>query len=184
MKVVFLDRDGVLNRDRADYVKNLQEFEMLRGAAEAVARLNRMGYRVVVVSNQAGVGKGLIPEEVLSQITEALHHAVQQAGGEIGAVYYCTHRPEDDCDCRKPRPRLILKACRALGIQPSECVFIGDAERDVKAAHAAGCGSVLVLTGFATEEDVEHFEAKPDYVADDLHDAVNWILVRDGKTFA
>ena len=184
MKVVFLDRDGVLNQDRADYVKNLQEFKILPGAAEAVARLNRMAYRVVVVSNQAGVGKGLISEEILSQITEALHNAVRKAGGNIEAIYYCTHTPEDACDCRKPRPGLILKACENLGIQPSECVFIGDAERDVKAARAAGCGSVLVLTGYAGEQDVAGFESKPDYVADDLHDAVNWILVQDGKTLA
>ena len=181
MRVIFLDRDGVLNSDRADYVKSLEEFKILPGAAQAVARLSKAGYRIVVVSNQAGVGKGLISEEILSEITNALHRAVREAGGEIEAFYYCRHTPEDNCDCRKPKPGLILKACEDLRVEPRECVFVGDAERDVKAARAAGCGSALVLTGHASARDVARFESHPDYVADNLNDAVDWILDQDSK---
>ena len=184
LRVVFVDRDGVLNADRPDYVKTPEEFRVLPGAAEAVARLSREGYSVVVVSNQAGVGKGLVTEEDLWAITHLLRQAVEAAGGEIEAVYYCLHTPQDDCDCRKPRPGLLLRACEDLGVDASECVFVGDAERDVKASRAAGCRSVLVLTGHAGPEDLEGFEVQPDHVAEDLDGAVNWILVEDGRTVA
>lgn len=184
LKVVLLDRDGVLNADREDYVKTPEEFRILPGAAEAVARLNRAGYSVAVVSNQAGVPKGLLSEDALWEITSLLRQEVEKAGGEIDGVYYCLHRNEDRCGCRKPQPGLILRACADFGVSPTECVLVGDAERDVKAARAAGCRSVLVLTGHASAEDIERFQSKPDFVADDLSGAVDWILVEDAKTYA
>ncbi len=179
MKLVLLDRDGVLNADRADYVKSASEFRMLPGAAEAVAKLSKNGFRVAVVSNQAGVGKGLITEEALWQISSLVELAVESAGGAIERFYYCKHTPDDNCDCRKPRPGLILQACKDMEVKPSECYFVGDAERDVLAARNAGCKSVMVLTGFAKEQDVERFEQKPDYVAKDLREAAEWIIGQD-----
>ena len=184
MRIVFLDRDGVLNEDRRDYVKTLDELRVLPSAVEAVARLTRLGYRIFVISNQAGVGKGLISEETLWRITSLIEQAVREVGGEIERFYYCTHTPEDNCDCRKPKPGLILRVCEELGVTPAEVVFVGDAERDVKAARAAGCKSVLVLTGFVGRDEAAKFDPQPDYTADDLHEAVNWILLQDGKTLA
>ena len=179
VKLVLLDRDGVLNADRPDYVKNASEFRMLPGAAEAVAKLSKRGFHVAVVSNQAGVGKMLISEESLWQISSLLELAVESAGGAIERFYYCKHTPEDNCNCRKPRPGLILQACKDMGVKPSDCYFVGDAERDVLAARSSGCKSVLVLTGFTRREDVEKFEQKPDYVANDLREAADWIIGRE-----
>jgi D-glycero-D-manno-heptose 1,7-bisphosphate phosphatase len=181
LKAVLLDRDGVLNADRPDYVKNPEEFRMLPGSAEAAARLSRAGYKIAVISNQAGVGKGLISKADLDAITNLLKQAVRDAGGKIENVYYCLHTPQDNCDCRKPKPGLILKACKEMGVEPGECIFVGDAERDVKAARGAGCESVLVLTGYADAETAANFEYQPDHIADNLNDAVDWILFQNGK---
>mgnify|MGYP000014696269 CR=1 FL=1 len=172
-RFVLLDRDGVININRDDYVKSVEEVKFIPGALEALSRLNAAGWNVVVISNQACVGRGIISEETLQTITHKMEEEITRAGGEIAAVYYCMHRPEDGCDCRKPAPGLIERAGRELGFDPNEAVFIGDAEADIKAGKAAGCRTVLVLSGRISKTEAEQMEPAPDCIADDLAEAVD-----------
>lgn len=145
--VVFLDRDGVINENRPDYVKSWSEFEFLPGSLKALAALHRAGYRIVVVTNQSGVGRGLISRETLHDIHARLLATVRQYGGDIEHVLYCPHRPEDDCHCRKPQPGMLLAAANALKIDLRQSFMVGDAFTDIQAGQAAGCRCFLVLTG-------------------------------------
>ena len=176
MRVVFADRDGVINRDRDDYVKSVEEFEFLPGALEALRRLREAGWRVVIISNQAGVGKGLIRHEALAEIDRLMRSQVSAAGGKIEATYYCPHRQEDGCDCRKPAPGLIRRASRDLGIDPKDAVFVGDSARDVVAGQATLCRTVAVLSGSLTAAEALALDPPPDFVAEGLAEAADWII--------
>jgi histidinol-phosphate phosphatase family protein len=143
-RAVLLDRDGVITRRRDDYVKSWEEVEVLPGAAEAVARLCEAGFRVAVVTNQSAVGRGLLTMDTLDDIHRNLDAVIGAAGGRIDLFVVCPHRPETGCDCRKPRPGLLLEAGRRLGIDLTETSMVGDQPSDVAAAVAAGCRPVLV----------------------------------------
>jgi D-glycero-D-manno-heptose 1,7-bisphosphate phosphatase len=144
---VFLDRDGVINRDRPDYVKSWEEFEFLPGVLEAFRALASGPHQVVVVSNQSCIGRGLVSRETVEEIHARMTEAVRWSGGRIDAVYYCPHCPDEDCPCRKPRPGLILRAARELDIDLAASWLIGDDLRDLETAKAAGVRPVLVRTG-------------------------------------
>lgn len=143
---VFLDRDGVINRRRLDHVKSWAEFEFLPGVLESLAALSLTQMKVVVITNQAAVGRGLMDEATLQAIHERMVSAIGAAGGRIAAVYACIHRPEDGCGCRKPHTELFLRAAKELGIDLSESVVIGDAPSDIQAAVSLGCPAVLIGT--------------------------------------
>jgi D-glycero-D-manno-heptose 1,7-bisphosphate phosphatase len=148
VSTVFLDRDGVINQNRpADYVKRWEEFRFLPGAPRAIARLTRAGYRVVVVSNQACIGKGLARQQDIDEIHRRMVYAVGRAGGRIETVLYCPHRADARCACRKPEPGLLLRARDAFGVDLRQAIFVGDSANDVRAAAAAGIPALLVLTG-------------------------------------
>jgi len=167
-RAVLLDRDGVITRRREDYVKSWDEVELLPGAADALARLCEAGYRVAVVTNQSAVGRGLMTMDTLDAIHRALDTVVGAAGGEIDAFLVCPHRPDAGCDCRKPRPGLLLQAARRLGIDLATTPMVGDQPSDVAAALAAGCRPILVG---------EDAPAPPGcWVAADLAGAVDLIL--------
>lgn len=138
---VIIDRDGVLNEKpaRAEYVRSWADWRWLPGAREALRLLKESGYRVLVVSNQAGVGRGVMSEADLVAIHERMKAEARQAGGEIAAVYYCPHNWSQGCTCRKPRPGMLFRAQRDFGLDLSRTLFIGDDERDGRAAAAAGC---------------------------------------------
>lgn len=176
MKAVFLDRDGVINADRDDYVKNTGELVVYPFAPTAIKRLNEGGWAVFVVSNQQGIGKGIIAEDDLAGIEREIERQVRAAGGTIVEFYYCRHLASEDCDCRKPRPGLILQAAAEHGIELSKSVLVGDSERDIIAGRTAGCRTVLVLTGKLDRRSAERLECKPDFVADNLAEAAEWIL--------
>jgi D-glycero-D-manno-heptose 1,7-bisphosphate phosphatase len=144
---VILDRDGTLNHDRPDYVLTLAQLEILPGVPAAVARLSRAGYRVLVASVQACIGKGLLTVAGLDEINQAIAAAVAAAGGRIDGWYICPHRDSDGCSCRKPLPGLIHQAQAAWGFDPARTWVVGDAERDLGMARAGGCRPGLVLTG-------------------------------------
>lgn len=144
---VLLDRDGVINRDLPRSVRSEQEFVLLPGAAEAIAELNRKGYRVLVVTNQACIGRGELASEELERIHETLRQGVSAAGGKIERIYVCPHTDEDDCECRKPRPGLLIRAQSEFGFEPAQTWMVGDAERDVAAARRAGVRPAVVRTG-------------------------------------
>jgi D-glycero-D-manno-heptose 1,7-bisphosphate phosphatase len=146
-RAVFLDRDGVINRDRPDYVKSWEEFEFLPGALEALRLLALGPRRIIVVSNQSAIGRGLVSREDVDRIHARMTEAVRGAGGRIDAIYYCPHRPDEGCPCRKPRPGLLRKAARELGLDLPGSLLIGDDLQDLETAVAAGVRPVLVRTG-------------------------------------
>jgi len=144
---IFLDRDGVINRNRADYVKSWAEFEFLPGALAAIAQLTRAGHRLLVVTNQACVERGLVPLAAVEDAHTRMVQAIAQAGGHIEAVLWCPHRPESHCMCRKPNPGLLFRARDEYGVDLNTAIFVGDSASDMQAAAAAGVRRLLVLTG-------------------------------------
>lgn len=144
-KAIFLDRDGVINRQVVGgYVTRWEEFSFLPGVLEALAELSLLPYRLIVVSNQAGVGKALMSRDDLLSITGRLVEELRARGARLDAFYYCPHRVEDNCSCRKPKTGLLRQAEQDWSLDLSECILIGDSPTDVQAAHAAGCRCVLI----------------------------------------
>jgi D-glycero-D-manno-heptose 1,7-bisphosphate phosphatase len=146
-RLVILDRDGVINRESAQFIKSPAEWEPLPGAIAALADLRAAGFTVVIATNQSGVGRGLFSAATLAAIHETLHAAVRAAGGEIDRIFVCPHAPEADCDCRKPRPGLFTQIAAAYGVPLTGVPAIGDSRRDLDAAAAAGARTILVRTG-------------------------------------
>lgn len=177
LKVVFLDRDGVINQDiKDDYVRNEGQLVFLPGSLESIARLNQAGITVFVISNQAGVGRGLFNLQDLDRINKKLISAVTEYGGEISRLYYCLHRKDEGCECRKPDIGLLKQASQEHGFELEGTYFIGDSEKDVIAGFKAGCKTILVLSGSTKLEDTKTWECKPDYIAADLSEAADLIL--------
>lgn len=147
MKVVILDRDGVINHDSAAYIKSPGEWKPIPGSLEAIALLNQAGYRVVVASNQSGIGCGLFDMATLNAIHDKMHQALGQVGGRIDGIFYCPHTQDAACNCRKPRPGLLEEISRRLGVELAGVPMIGDSLRDLEAGAAVGALPILVLTG-------------------------------------
>jgi histidinol-phosphate phosphatase family protein len=177
--IVFLDRDGVINKYPGNYkyVTSQAEFEFLPGAKEAIKRLNEVGYKLFIISNQAGVTKGLYTKVTLDSITKNMLKEIGIAGGSLEKVLYCTHTEEDNCNCRKPKIGLIKQAISGLkGIDLNKTFFVGDSIRDVKTGKIAGCKTILVLCGRESIENKPNWEIQPDFIADNLYEAVEIIL--------
>lgn len=147
MKLIILDRDGTINHDSPDYIKTADEWQPLTGSIEAIAQLNRAGWRIVVATNQAGIGRGLFDIAALNAMHDKCRQLVTQAGGHIDAFFVCPHRPEDSCNCRKPQDGLYRLISARYGISAHQIVTVGDSLRDLLAAHSAGMQTWLVLTG-------------------------------------
>jgi len=147
MKLLILDRDGTLNRSRDDYVASPDEWEALPGALEAVARLNQGGWRVVLATNQSGIGRGLFDMASLNAIHAKMHRQLAAAGARVEAVFFCPHAPEDGCHCRKPEPGLFEQIGVRFGLSLADVPVAGNAVRHVQAGAAAGCPTHLLLTG-------------------------------------
>lgn len=147
MKLIILDRDGTINEDRDDYVKSPQEWVPLPGALEAIARLNHAGWHTVLATNQSGLGRGLFDMAMLNEMHARMNQLLARHGGRIDAVFFCPHAPEDQCDCRKPLPGLLLQIGERYGVNLSEVPMVGDSLRDIQAGQAAGCPTHLVRTG-------------------------------------
>lgn len=147
MKLIILDRDGVINHDSDQYIKSPEEWKPIAGSLEAIARLNQWGYRVVVATNQSGVGRGLFDMNTLNAIHDKMMKATAQAGGRIDAVFFCTHTDADQCACRKPKPGMINEIATRYNVSLAGVPVVGDSLRDLIAASAAGAQPVLVLTG-------------------------------------
>jgi D-glycero-D-manno-heptose 1,7-bisphosphate phosphatase len=141
---VFLDRDGVLNRDRPDYVKNREEFQFYPDALSALQYLHQRKVAVIVISNQSALNRGYIGWDSFWQMHHAMISEVRRAGGDILAAYYCPHRPDEKCLCRKPSPKMLLSAARTLGAVPASAAMIGDRYTDMLTARQAGCRAVLL----------------------------------------
>jgi D-glycero-D-manno-heptose 1,7-bisphosphate phosphatase len=149
--LVLLDRDGVVNFDSPEYIKSAAEWRPLPGSLEAIARLTKAGFVIVIVSNQSGVGRGLFSEEALGGIHAAMRAAVEAAGGHLAGVYYCPHAPSDGCACRKPRPGLLERVAADFDQTLAGVPMVGDKLTDIEAARAVGARPILVLTGRGLE---------------------------------
>ncbi|MDK9723563.1 MAG: D-glycero-beta-D-manno-heptose 1,7-bisphosphate 7-phosphatase [Sterolibacteriaceae bacterium MAG5] len=147
MKLVILDRDGVINLDSDQYIKSPEEWKPIPGSLEAIARLNQWGYRVVVATNQSGVGRGLFEMDTLNAIHDKMMKAVAQVGGRIDAIFFCPHTDADNCDCRKPKAGLFREIAARYSADLAGVPAIGDSLRDLVAARAVGAQPILVLTG-------------------------------------
>lgn len=182
MTAVLLDRDGVINRNRADYVKSWREFEFLPGSLEALRTLASRRVTAAVVSNQSAVGRGIISRQELRQINQRMLSAVRAQGGGIDAVFCCPHTPEASCTCRKPRTGLLLEALRRLRLDRLHTYMVGDSASDMEAARDAGVPFVMVLSGRDGPGAlrVSAWGQPLVHVARDLKDAAEWILRREG----
>lgn len=146
-RLVVIDRDGVINEDSDDYIKSVAEWRPIAGSLEAIAALTQGGFTVAVVTNQSGVGRGLLDEATLGAIHATMRARVRAAGGELAGIYYCPHRPDAGCDCRKPGPGMFRALERELGISVLGAPYIGDRPSDVLAARGVGARPILVRTG-------------------------------------
>ena len=151
MKLVILDRDGVINQDSANFIKNTNEWIALPGSLEAIALLNQSGFRVAVATNQSGIARGLFDMSMLNSINDKMYRSLAQMGGRIDAMFYCPHAAEDNCSCRKPKTGMIEDIGRRFSVELSEVYGIGDSLRDLQAFSDAGCKPILVRSGKGEE---------------------------------
>ena len=186
---VFIDRDGTLT-DEVGYVNHPSRLRLLPRSAEAIRRLNAAAVPAVVVTNQAGIARGYFSQDVLDTVNATLVTRLAEAGARLDGIYVCPHHPTEGeppyrarCECRKPKPGLLRRAAAELGVDLARSTMIGDKPSDLVPGREVGAATVLVLTGYGCGEWEYHrdrFEVKPDHVADDLLDAVEWALAQRG----
>lgn len=178
-KVVFIDRDGVINVDLlGDYIKSWKEFRFEKGAAEALKTLYERGYQIVIISNQAGIGDGVFSREALDEVQQGMLEDLKKRGVEIRASYYCLHGKKEGCGCRKPKTGLFEQAAKDIRFDCAGTFFIGDKASDVEAGKAFGLKTIFVRTGWgARDEEKLTGNLRPDYIFNSLQDAVEEILL-------
>lgn len=175
-RAIFLDRDGVINENRDDYVKNWHEFIFLPGVFDSIKLIAQTSFLIVVVTNQSAINRGLVDQSVVEAIHLNMVSKISENGGRIDAIYYCPHTPIEGCDCRKPKPGLFVKAAGELNIDLSRSYIIGDKLNDLAAGSAAGCSGLLVLTGEGGGQDLSEVSEKRYPVFENLSAAVTAIL--------
>ena len=187
IKALFIDRDGVINKDpggwtKTNYVTDWTDFHFIPGTLDALRILKEKKIRVIAASNQGGVNKGFYTPEELSEVNSLMLKEIRKFGGAIEEVFYCIHRDEDNCSCRKPKPGMLEAAAKKYRIDPKTTYFVGDGQVDVIAGKRAGCKSILVLSGKSSCADIEGWAPaeKPDYIFKDLLEAVKY-LTKDLK---
>ena len=181
--LVILDRDGVINHDSEDYIKHEDEWFPIAGSIDAISQLSRSGFIVCVATNQSGLARGLFDEFALARMHELLCTLVETKGGKIDGIFYCPHGPDDNCDCRKPKPGMLDQIEEQFSRPVAGSWFIGDTEKDIDAALAKGCRPILVLTGKGTLTQAtiapEKLEGVP--VFDDLFTAAMFVIAEQGR---
>jgi len=181
-RLVILDRDGVINEDSDDFIKSPDEWIPIPGSLESIGRLSRAGFDVAVASNQSGIGRKLLDEPALELIHQKMRDAARKFGGDIGKIEYCPHHPDAGCECRKPKPGMLLALSRKYGVPLNNVPFIGDSVRDVEAAIAVGARAMLVLTGSGAESQSVIAERGLDVeVFADLAAAVDRLVEEAGR---
>ena len=178
MRLVLLDRDGVINRfpGKGEYVVARKGLQLLPNALEALRLLTEAGFQIHVISNQGCVARGMISLVELNRLTRQMSRRIEKFGGKLHRVHYCVHQTSDHCRCKKPKTWLLKKALRGLKVEPKDIFFIGDSQEDVQAGHDFGCRTVLVLSGRSRKKDVAAFPVKPDFIKKNLLEASQWIL--------
>ncbi len=180
---VFMDRDGTMSEE-VGYINHVDRFHLLKRTAKAVRLLNQNKLRAIVVTNQAGVGRGYFKEEMVGIVHKRMEENLAAESAFLDAIYYCPHHPKDNCDCRKPKPGMMLQAKEKFGLDLTKSYVIGDKYSDVEYAHQVGAKGILVLTGYgkgAYEFEKDQWSKGPDFVAGDLYDAVEWIIQQEKK---
>jgi len=181
MKLIILDRDGVINYDSDAYIKSVDEWQPIPGSIEAIARLSMNNYRVVVATNQSGISRGMFDLDTLNQMHEKMYRLVENAGGSIDAVFFCPHGPGDACDCRKPKPGMLRDIGERLHLNLEGVPAVGDSLRDLQAAEAVGARPLLVRTGKG-ERTLAKLGDDLNYpVYDDLADVVDMLLAEEAQ---
>jgi D-glycero-D-manno-heptose 1,7-bisphosphate phosphatase len=178
---VFLDRDGTINKE-VGYLDDPADLHLIPGAAKAIRLLNEAGIPTIVVSNQAGVGRGYFSATTVTAIHEQLAKQLAVQGAHLNDIYYCPHHPNEGCDCRKPKSGMLLQAAQEHSIDVRQAFVVGDKASDLDAGRRVGCRTVLVLTGYG-EQARKTFDGagfEPDYISAHLYDAVKWILKEEG----
>jgi len=174
---IFLDRDGVINVETGKHIVRAEDLALIPGSVKAIASLSGAGWPVVVYTNQSGVGRGLMTEDDLESIHAVIDREIANHGGELTAVYSCTHHPDEGCSCRKPQPGMLLQAALDHDLDLAASYAVGDSPRDIAAAHAAGCVPVLVLSGSTRAYVPDMFpSALPHQVFADLATFAQWLL--------
>lgn len=178
MKLIILDRDGVINQDSDDYIKSPDEWVPIPGSLEAIAKLNHEGYTVAIASNQSGLARGYFDLKTLSAMHRKMETLLSDLGGQIDALFFCPHAPQDGCECRKPQPGMLHEIIERFQASKAKTIFIGDTIKDIKAAMAVGVKPVLVRTGKGekTESQLSEYGFADIPVHHDLASAVDNIL--------
>ena len=176
MKLIILDRDGVINYDSAEFIKKPEEWKPIPCSLEAIARLNQDGYRVIVATNQSGIGRGLLDMAALNAINDKMHKALAHVGGRIDAVFYCPHAQDADCTCRKPKPGLFEDIASRFNIDLTDVPCVGDSLRDLQAAAQVGAKPMLVLTGKGKQTARDGGLPADTETFADLNEAVNSLI--------
>jgi len=179
---VFLDRDGTISEE-VGYMTDLSKYSIFPWTSEAIRKLNEAGLVTVLVTNQSGVARGLFGSGDVDLVHDRLRHEIGRAGARLDAIYYCPHHPDDECGCRKPRPGLLYQASLEIGLDLPGSFMVGDRYTDVATGRAAGTRTILVLTGLGREQHRAYKDElrQPDFVADTLDHAVDFILASSGR---
>ncbi len=177
IRLVILDRDGVININSQAYVKSAAEWHPIAGSLEAVAQLKEAGFLVAIATNQSGIGRGYYTKEDLYQIHQKLTTSLAKHNGSIDHIEFCPHAPEEDCVCRKPKPTMLATIGKKLNVPPSETIFIGDSLKDIEAGRSYGCDTILVRTGYGiqTERQLRELGWQVPILAD-LQTATQYII--------
>ncbi len=152
IKLIALDRDGVVNEDSPSYIKSLEEWHTVPGSMKAIAKLKQLGYLVVIATNQSGIARGLFTLDTLKILHQKMLAEIEEAGGQLDGIFICPHAPEDLCECRKPKPGLLLQAANKFNVEPQEILMIGDSTRDMLAAKNCGAKAIFIKTAHKTSD--------------------------------
>jgi len=169
-KAIFLDRDGTLNADSVDYIKNKNELAIFDFTPRALQIFKKLGFKIILITNQSAIGRGMTTGEAVDEIHRELQRQLVKLGGTIDGFYYCPHAPEENCDCRKPKTGNISRAISDFNLDIAASYFIGDSEKDVQSGAAAGCQTVLVRTGIKPPSDaaIRSWSIRPDLVVENI----------------
>ena len=186
MKYIFIDRDGVINKDpggwtKYNYVTDVKDLHFLPGALDAIKLLNQNNINAIIVSNQAGVSRGYFTKAELETVNSKMLEEIGKKGGRIEAVYYCVHKDEDNCSCRKPKTGMFESAIKKYGIEPHDTFIIGDSYVDMEAGRRLGIKTIFVRSGKLTLEEIKKKGEKPDYVFENMLEAIKWILTKEKR---
>lgn len=169
-RAVFIDRDGTMAKD-VNYCRQPEDFVLFPNTARAIKLLNEHGFKVIVVTNQSGIARGYFTEGTLAQIHKKMKQELAEEGARVDGIYYCPHHPDDNCDCRKPKPKLVLQAAREHDIDLKQAFVVGDLSMDIELGKAAGCKTILLSNSPQEDSGVS-----PDYIASDLLEAARYVL--------